>query len=329
MKMNRTFETNVKLLSSFMRTTERAIVNKFAKLPRAEKLALPNLLSAVYIPGTRKDRVLLVAHYDTVWGDSKIKIDQWGTMLVSASAKVGIGADDRAGIAALWELRNTGHSLLILPEEETGCRGAQAAIQFHRDRFEKERFALQFDRRGSRDIVLYDCVNRKFELFMEQNMPGYSIAQGSISDISVLCPALGIAGANLSIGFSYEHTASEQLDVLDWWRTVANVQELLSKECPRYVYQKAKRYQFGGHTPARYNEDGRFWDYGPAGQPDDYHSWADNYDNYGFAPPDDDRNDQYYWCRDCASLFDVDEINDEEVCSSCGGPLSMDTYQSV
>ena len=36
----------------------------------------------------------------------------------------GIGADDRAGCAMLWLLRDSGHSLLILDGEEHGQVGA-------------------------------------------------------------------------------------------------------------------------------------------------------------------------------------------------------------
>ena len=342
------FKTNVQLLSSFMRTTERAIVNKFAKLPRAVKLDLPQMLPAVYVPGTRKDRVLLVAHYDTVWDGARIKLENWGSMMVSAHSKVGIGADDRAGIAALWELRNSGHSLLLVPDEEVGCMGSAAVIHFHADKLKDERFALQFDRCGARDLVFYECNNPKFTRFMEQNMPGYRVAQGSVSDISVLCPALNIAGCNISIGFEYEHTASEQLDVLDWYRTVTTAKGLLAGHCPPYVY-KRRRYTKKG---SRYGRDqyGNMWGQVPPYDPhtgkfdhsyggdqfdtahqldgsrDDFEAW-DQYQRVMDGESRSDNNDEaYYWCRDCASLYDHWEINDHTTCNSCGGPLSPERY---
>jgi hypothetical protein len=333
------FDESTKLLSSFMRTTERAIVNRFAKLPGAVKLDIPQSLPAVYVPGTRTDKVLLVSHYDTVWDAAKIKLETWGTMLVSAHSKRGIGADDRAGIAALWRLRDSGHSLLIVPDEEVGCIGSQAVVAHHRHLLTDERFAIQFDRRGARDLVYYSCANPKFKRFMASNMPGYSEAIGSVSDISVLCPALGIAGVNISIGFEHEHTASEQLDVLDWYRTVTTVAALLDGHCPRYIYKRARFKQKGsgyGQTSAKYKDDGRGYDYGGDqfdqfrtthqldGSRDDYDAWH-QYQAVMDASQDDD-SDIYFWCRDCASMYDLFEVSDNEICSSCGGPLTQEIY---
>lgn len=333
MHNDETFKRNSKLLSSFMRTTERAIVSKFAKLPGAVKLDIPQCLPAVYVKGSRNDKVLLVAHYDTVWEAAKIKLETWGTMLVSAHSKIGIGADDRAGIAALWELRNSGHSLLIVPDEEVGCVGSSGVVQYHADKLRDERFAIQFDRRGSRDLVYYDCQNPKFERFMKQNMPGFGTAQGSVSDISVLCPALGVAGVNISIGFEYEHTASEQLDVLDWHRTVMTVQQLLTKHCPRYIYKRRRKK--GSRYGNQYNPHTEKWDYGQGqfatahqldGSRDDFDAWNDYQDI--MAEKRVVTNDAYYWCRDCASLFDEGELTDEAICNSCGGPLTREHYNN-
>lgn len=331
------FEPTRKLLSDFMRASERDIVKMFARLPRARKLNFPPyeaLSPAVYIPGTRKDRVLLVAHYDTVWPDAEITLAQWGTCIVSATPKVGIGADDRAGIAALWELRNTGHSLLIVPDEEIGCVGSTAVMDHHRNIFKKEQFAIQFDRRGSHDIVTYNCINKKFDRFMVKNMPNYSKAIGSVSDISIICPALGIAGANLSIGFNQEHTEGEFLDVYDWIRTVTLVRNLLSKQCPRYKYQGRKRKKYikygvtqdGFEAWNRYRktmEDGQYhenWD-GPSNP-----TWD------GSLPNDEPQPDGYFWCRDCAVMYDGDEVLDDdcghELCPSCCGPLTMEYYDT-
>lgn len=339
--MKTAIQESTNLLSSFMRTTERAIVSKFAKLPGAIKLNCPMMLPAVYVPGTRKDRVLLVAHFDTVWGDSKIQLELWGTHLVSANDKVGIGADDRAGIAALWALRDCGHSLLLVPEEECGCLGADALMELHKDRFDKERFAIQFDRRGSRDIVMYGCANNKFDRFMKTNMCGYHIAQGSISDISVLCPALGIAGANLSIGFEHEHSISEQLDVLDWYRTVESVRELLSKECPRYVYKSRWPVQ-SYYGAGKYGTVGRIYDaYGNATNNvatghmedlevyDNFDAWNQYQNSMSGADACAEPAEMFYWCDDCAVMYDDDEMTDHTCCISCGGPLTYEEYEMV
>src|SRR5436309_8786954 len=78
----------------------------------------------LYIPGTRPDRVLLLAHADTVW-DAKpgypAPVQYADGVYSSQNPDLGIGGDDRAGCAILWELRALGHSLLLTSGEEKGC----------------------------------------------------------------------------------------------------------------------------------------------------------------------------------------------------------------
>ena len=68
----------------------------------------------LYIPGTRPDRVLLLAHADTVW-DAKpgypAPVRYVDGVYSSQNPELGIGGDDRAGCAilgnfALWAIRS-------------------------------------------------------------------------------------------------------------------------------------------------------------------------------------------------------------------------------
>ena len=295
---------------NFLVATEKHIVNMFKGLKGAEVLPTP-FGDAVYIKGTRDDRVLLVAHTDTVWGNAKIKLKKDGHFVTSAVKDVGIGADDRAGVAALWALRKSGHSLLIVPEEETGCRGSGHIAKNFATVFD-ERFAIQFDRKGSKDLVFYDGANSEFIEFMEENMVAYEEAVGSFSDICELCPALGIAGVNVSIGFRNEHTGIESLDLADWRRTVTKVSSVLKRPCPffeylEYLYESDDdmdlfNYNYGFNTHTQKDEGG--YEY----------------------------NDGYYYdqetllyCPDCASEVVVVGKNG---CPDCGNEQS-DMYDLI
>lgn len=225
-------------VKQFMTMDEGEIVEMFKEIPNSLTLPTPHG-DAVYIKGNREDAVLLVSHTDTVWGDSKIKLKQDGMVVSSSCDKVGIGADDRAGIAALWSLRDTGHSILIVPEEETGCKGSGYVAE-HYNMFFSEQFAIQFDRHGGKDLVFYDCDNEDFENYLLDHYVKYSTAVGSFSDICTLCPALGIAGVNISIGFKNEHTAKETLNLDEWHRTVTTTRKLLAKDCPEFEYIESK-----------------------------------------------------------------------------------------
>ena len=108
---------------------------------------------------------MLVAHADTVWDELYEKKPASQRLISSRNSagqltlsgknkKYGIGADDRAGCAILWLLRDTGHSLLILNGEESGQQGANYLKNECPDLFKEinqHHFALQFDRRNASD----------------------------------------------------------------------------------------------------------------------------------------------------------------------------------
>ncbi len=224
-------------LIKFMLASEKQIVRKFAGLRDAQLLDCELYGDAVYVPGTRTGGVLLVAHYDTVWDGKRIGIGQRGYTLGSDRKGTGIGADDRAGVCALWLLRNSGHAMLIVPAEEVGCQGSRIVASKYRDLLELHSYAIQFDRCGGHDLVTYDCANDEFDRYLLEAFPGYSLSPGSYSDISELCPAAGIAGVNVSIGFRNEHTSGETLDLLDFARTLSITRALLARaDHPRFDY---------------------------------------------------------------------------------------------
>ena len=53
---------------------------------------------------------------------------------------------------------------------------------------------------------------------------------GTFTDISYLCPAWGVAGVNLSVGYEDEHSAIETLHVNAWQATFEKVKNILSEE---------------------------------------------------------------------------------------------------
>jgi hypothetical protein len=247
-----------KQLLKWMRYTQEQTAEQFAKLPGAIRIKLKTCdIPAVYVPGKLNDRVLLVAHTDTVCTrDGKQAAPYLDGLCIRSRNNNAIGADDRAGCNALWELRKSGHSLLVVPEEESGCIGsgelAYACEQYPEWEVSKclrrHQFAIQFDRRGSHDLVTYGCDNPEFDDYLENMLPGYHTTDGSFSDICELCPVLGMAGVNISIGFRKEHTKDETLDVLDYLRTVELVRRLLSYECPRFEYIEATpKYAYLGY----------------------------------------------------------------------------------
>ena len=98
----------------------------------------------LYIPGSRSDRVLLVAHADTYWdarwpqnigmilpAKEVIWRDHLDESIDFVNKNGGLGADDRAGCAMLYLLRKTGHSILVTNGEEHGTVGSKWLKEKH------------------------------------------------------------------------------------------------------------------------------------------------------------------------------------------------------
>ena len=222
------FDVLVKFLSMSV-TTGEGVLAEFAKLKNAIRLG-SGLSQFVYVPGTRDDRVVLVAHADTVW-DSYMHYRDHET---------GMGADDRAGCAIVWLLKDTGHSLLILNGEESGMRGAKYLKNEHEHLFDKinrHRFMIEYDRRGSRDFKCYGVGTDEFRKYVAENMPGYTEPDRySATDICELCER--ICGVNLSVGYTNEHTCNEELDIEDWANTLNMTRVWLKNKMPEFLLRR-------------------------------------------------------------------------------------------
>ena len=213
------------------------VFDKFVMLEGAKYYMHYDVPDAVYVPGKRRDRVLLVAHADTVFGvPGRHNVILDGDVYRSGDKGWGIGADDRAGCAILWLMRESGHSLLVTNDEEIGSLGAANIRDVHKDLFEElngHQYILEFDRRHASDYKVYNIpVTEDFRRFIERST-GYTEADKSSStDITRLCGK--ICGANLSVGYYYEHRPDEYLVFVEWMNTLNTARKFLAAEQPRF-----------------------------------------------------------------------------------------------
>lgn len=214
------------------------VLAEFARLDNARYQGSTHPLeSFVYIPGSREDRVLLVAHADTVFGNQgKHKIIFEDGKYKSGEPDVGIGADDRAGCAILYLLKDMGHSLLITNGEELHCLGSYAIKAFYPELYaelNEHQYIIQFDRQRSHDYKVYNIpVSLEFKNFIEKNT-GYSEPdKRSNTDITVLCSK--ICGVNLSIGYYREHKHDEYLVYDEWKHTLDIARKMLEGKQPKF-----------------------------------------------------------------------------------------------
>ena len=232
---------------NFSINNTKDVLNEFSKLPNAISHFDGGKNNFVYIPGSREDRVLLVAHADTVWDDfymmntkTKHIINYQQGIYSSGSDDIGIGADDRAGCAILWILKDIGHSLLILDGEEHGQIGSHHLKNKYPHIFKEineHNYMIQFDRRGKNDYKTYNIpVTNEFIKFVEENTNYINAGKLSRTDIVVLCHK--ICGVNLSIGYYNEHTGNEILVFEEWLNTLIICYTLLLKSQKKFLLSK-------------------------------------------------------------------------------------------
>ena len=186
--------------------------------------------------------VALVAHMDTVFPvpPQDIYFDRAQGIMWSPD---GLGADDRAGVFSILKIISEGYMphIIFTSDEELGARGALQLSKIPCP-FKDLRFIIELDRRGVDDCVFYDCANEEFEKFIEEF--GFHSEWGSFSDISEICPAWGVAGVNLSVGYQDEHSYVETLNVRHLLETVEKVKNILdvAPQVSQFKYIKGNRF---------------------------------------------------------------------------------------
>lgn len=221
----------------------------FSKLPGAIVGTGEKPLSRfVYVPGKRKNRVLLTAHADTVW-DNAYQNPQETTVVCKegiysgTNPSCGIGADDRAGCAMLWALRDSGHSLLVTDGEEKGKHGARYLRKCNRALFRelnRHQFIIELDWQGT-DGCLYNQVDytEKFKSYITENLGFRDDEAKGGSDLQILCRR--ICGVNLGVGYHLYHRPGENLNAAQWENTLQKLTVFLQTEHPRFPISISKR----------------------------------------------------------------------------------------
>jgi hypothetical protein len=241
------------------------ILNRFAGLPKSQANELPQhkinsgnqLEQFVYIPGSRKNKVLLVAHADTKWDRDYQYASVTGNRFIIDGKYVssaGIGSDGRAGCAILWLLREMGHSLLITNGEFGNWRKMIPSLSG--SRWLKERhpeiademnrihqFAVQFDCRNATEFKCYEVGTAGFRQYIREETGYKDSGREGVKDITLVCS--DICGVNLSVGFDKENTSAEILNAEQWNNTLDLCREWLSEpDLPRFPLQNTVEGRF-------------------------------------------------------------------------------------
>jgi len=279
--------------------------------------------------------IALVAHMDTVRPKSpptEIFYDREKNVMISPQL---LGADDRAGVFSILKIIVDGYRphIIFTTDEEIGCIGA-SILAGTPNPFEDLRYIIQLDRRGDNDCVFYDCDNPEFEKYVENF--GFITNFGSFSDIYDLCPAWGVAGVNLSIGYRDEHTVSEVLFVGHMFNTIKKVEKMLSeKNIPffQYIPLITRNYSWMHSSGLCPSEEDYYDDYYKSSiyEDDDFFckcaKCGNAYDFNDMLPVKLIKGGVGYycpacldyadWCQNCGEIYEIDPQNNHGLCKEC------------
>ncbi len=198
----------------------------------------------VYIQGTLKEKVVLVAHADTFFDEhydfpqvnhSVFEEDGW----FFSNGKNAIGADNRAGCAMLYLLKDSGHSILITDGEEQRQIGSRWLMNGNKDIagiINEHQFMIQLDLAGASGFKCYNVGTDAFREFIKSSTGYTEPDRESRTDIVALCR--DICGVNFSTGSYGEHTQDERINIREWENTLQMVKKILDSKLPRFPLDK-------------------------------------------------------------------------------------------
>jgi len=246
------YNQNIKTLIEFLEfplNSERQIIDKFISIPGSVyHTSNKPREEFVFIRGIRPDRVTLIAHCDTVFdniSEHQIKIEEG--RIISANEYCGIGADDRAGCAMLWLLRNSGHNILIVNGEEathidSERKDSYFLIEDHPEiakEIQESSFMLQFDRRKCNAYTCYNLpVSSDFVNYIENELNLVAEYRGWTDIIALSSKTIAencCCAANLSIAYYNAHKNDEYLVIEEWNEAFEKYKKFLKKQQKRFI----------------------------------------------------------------------------------------------
>ena len=271
-----------------------------------------------YIVAVGDIPVGLVAHLDTVFNfmPEDIFYDRVKNVLWSPD---GLGADDRAGVYSIVQIVKSGlrPTIILTTDEELGCLGASTLVKEIPEPPTTLKYIIELDRRGANDCVFYQCNNPQFEAYVESF--DFVTNFGSYSDISIICPAWGVAGVNLSIGYNNEHSMSEILYVGHMFNTIKKVKNMLNDA------EKADFYKYITWNQMTPNSFSNTWNWDPSYgiSKEEWDKWMasrgkcnqcgmSDFD-YNLFPTKTENGETVFFCCDCIS-----EHKNVHWCTRCG-----------
>ncbi|MBR5503909.1 MAG: M20/M25/M40 family metallo-hydrolase [Methanobrevibacter sp.] len=172
--------------------------------------------------------IALIAHMDTVFEEDSNNRDFINSFDGEMWNPYGAGFDDKAGIFSIFKILEKGYlpHVIFTTDEERGSLGALKLIEdLPKHPFNDLKYLIELDRANDYDCVFYGCINQEFVDYIESF--GFVQAFGTSSDVKHISYAWNIAGVNLSIGYKYQHSTEEILNINSMFETISKVEKML------------------------------------------------------------------------------------------------------
>ena len=232
-------EAALDVLRDFLRLDHCAsvVLERFAALPGAVSRLERDGRDYVYIPSTRENPVLMVAHADVYEESGHLPVLQEDEATIRNPGDI-LGADDRAGCAIIWLLRDLGHGILITDGEEQGSLSVKEMAETNPELLEelnsRYQFMVQIDRCNGTQFKCYYVGSDEFRSYVAKMTGLYEPDQDRSTDICHL--AQDICGVNLSCGYQNEHTLNEYIRKDHWLHDLEVTEKWLSRpDLPRFT----------------------------------------------------------------------------------------------
>lgn len=175
----------------------------------------------VLTPGSR---VMISCHTDSVHrvsGKQRLRVSRHGLVSLSHKETLSncLGADDCAGIYAAIRMIEAGVrvSYVFHRDEESGGNGSAWLARYYPDWLAQFDVCLALDRRGTQDVIVSQscgkCASDEFALGLASQLAmGHSASGGLFTDSARYVDLIPEC-SNLSIGYQFEHSRREVLDL--------------------------------------------------------------------------------------------------------------------
>lgn len=312
-KMNK---TDYQLFTTLAKLTQSELLRSMAGYLRKKYANDKITITKDFILCEGDIPVMLVAHMDTVFNlpPEAIYYDQEQRVMWSPE---GLGADDRAGVFAIFKLIQKGYRphICLTTDEEVGGLGAEMLITCMPQAPFDIKYVIQLDRQGTCDCVFYNCDNENFQEYVETF--GFITTWGTFSDISIICPAWKIAGVNVSVGYIGEHTKQEILHTEALYSTITKVEHMLKEAdlAQHYEYiPNVHSWMYKNAFKSLFTNN----DTMPIKTCLCHKCHQEHLEDDVFPVKSKDGKDTYFYCIDCVS----ENVN---WCNRCGEAFEMET----